>query len=217
MKRIKLSTVSIIIGVFILTLSIGPLLKDELWFYYSEFTNKKFVLSETAPADSPFAALISKEVTISPPDKDFSIIIERIGVSAPVIRDVSVFDSNAYKAALKEGVAHSASSPYPSPYPGNVYLFAHASVNFWELGKYANVFNLLRKLDEGDLIHVFYEGDDYIYQVISKEVVKGWDTTPLVLKYIEPVLTLQTCDPPGTTLNRLVVTSKLVRVNYDLD
>ncbi|EKE00377.1 MAG: hypothetical protein ACD_22C00036G0004, partial [uncultured bacterium] len=30
---------------------------------------------------------------------------------------------------------------------------------------------------------------------------------------IEPILTLQTCDPPGTTINRLIVTAKLEKVN----
>jgi sortase (surface protein transpeptidase) len=48
---------------------------------------------------------------------------------------------------------------------------------------------------------------------VSKELLKGWDTFPLTRTTIEPILTLQTCDPPGTTLNRLVVTAKLLEVN----
>jgi sortase A len=90
-----------------------------------------------------------------------------------------------------------------------VYLFAHASLNFWDLGKYATVFNLLRKLNVDDKVNIFYEGDRYIYKVVNREVVKGWDTTSITRSVIEPVLTLQTCDPPGTTINRLVVTAKL--------
>ena len=80
------------------------------------------------------------------------------------------------------------------------------------MGKYSTVFNLLRKLNLGDKIHVFYKNKMYVYEVVNKETVAGWDTKPLVRKTIEPVLTLQTCDPPGTTLNRFVVTAKLVEV-----
>jgi len=102
-------------------------------------------------------------------------------------------------------------SDYPSEKPGNVYLFAHASIDFWRLGRYATVFNLLRKMEKGDKVHVFYKGDDYIYEVINKEVQKGFNTFPLTRTTIEPILTLQTCDPPGTTLNRLIVTAKLIK------
>ena len=52
-----------------------------------------------------------------------------------------------------------------------------------------------------------------MYEVVNKEIVKGWNTNPLTRPTIEPILTLQTCDPPGTTINRYVVTAKLVEVN----
>jgi LPXTG-site transpeptidase (sortase) family protein len=72
------------------------------------------------------------------------------------------------------------------------------------------VFNLLRKLDFGDRIHIFYKGETFIYEVVNKEVMKGWNTYPITRSVVEPILTLQTCDPPGTTINRLVVTAKLI-------
>jgi len=71
---------------------------------------------------------------------------------------------------------------------------------------------LLRKLEPEDRIHVFFEGDTYVYEVMNKEVYPGWNTFPLSRSVIEPILTLQTCDPPGTTINRLVVTAKLKEV-----
>ena len=107
-------------------------------------------------------------------------------------------------------MAHSIASDYPTTSPSNVYLFAHASLNFWSLGKYATVFNLLRKLEYGDKIHLFYKDDQYVYEVVNKETVKGWDTSSITRSVIEPILTLQTCDPPGTTINRFVVTAKLL-------
>jgi len=123
-----------------------------------------------------------------------------------------VSDEKAYKESLKTGIAHASTSDYPSREPGNVYLFAHSSLNFWELGKYAQAFNLLRKLEIGDKVHIFYESGDFEYRVINKEIFKGFNTYPLTRSVIEPLLTLQTCDPPGTTFNRLVITAKLESV-----
>jgi len=151
-------------------------------------------------------------ITLEPVDRNFGIVIEKIGVNAPVIKNVSVTDATAYNNALRFGVAHAEGSALPSDPRGNIYLFAHSSLNFWQLGHYATVFNLLRKLTAGDKVHIFYENKDYVYTVIDKQVVTGFDTYSLERKTIEPVLTLQTCDPPGTTINRLVITAKLVGI-----
>ncbi len=206
----KLSTSIIVLGILLLLLTYFPVIRDEIWY---QLQSKSREASKNEEEYSAFAGLLfSKPLTMDPVNKDFGLIIEKIGVNVPVIADVPVMDEKAYEQALKEGVAHASSSDYPSNSPGNVYIFAHASVNFWQLGKYATVFNLLRKLDTDDVIHLFYEGKDHTYIVVNKEVVKGWNTFPLQRSVIEPLLTLQTCDPPGTTLNRLVVTAKLSNI-----
>ncbi len=211
-----IANILVLCGIFLILFPFFPVIKDEIWYKFRQFKNQQYVLAEAnnEPTESVFASLISDHpIQIQPVNKDFSIVIEKIGVNAPVKADVSVTDSKAYTEALKEGVAHALVSSYPSAQPGNVYLFAHASVNFWQLGKYATVFNLLRKLEPGDKIHVFYDGQDYVYETIGKEVLKGWNTYPITRPVLEPILTLQTCDPPGTTLNRLVVTAKLISSN----
>lgn len=212
-KLLSFTNILIFLGLFFIFLSFGPLIKDEIWFYIMELRNQKFSLEEGEVVNSPFGRLLtSTPIRIEPVNTDFSIVIERIGVNAPVVKDVSVANEDAYTEALKNGIAHALVSDYPSENAGNVYLFAHASLNFFELGRYSTVFNLLRKLNYGDKVNIFYEGDRYIYEVAHKEVVKGWDLRPLNRPTIEPLLTLQTCDPPGTTLNRFVVTAKLVEV-----
>ena len=214
-----LSSFMIAAGFLLIWLSFGAILKDELWFYLKEARGQELSLfkrSEDSVEDSVFARfLTSRPIFIEPVNKDFSIVIERIGVNAPIVADVSVTDEKAYNEALKTGIAHASTSKYPSNKPGNVYLFAHASINFWRLGKHANVFNLVRKLDLGDRIHVFYKGEPYIYEVVNKETMKGWNTYPITRSVVEPILTLQTCDPPGTTLNRMVVTAKLIDSSHE--
>lgn len=224
----SISNILIMFGVLFILFAFGPVISDELWWLLKEVKSQEFILitnenieSTGNPMgpykepvkDSIFSRLLStRPIELEPVNKNFSLVIEKIGVNVPVIRDVSITNQDQYNAALKQGVAHASVSSYPSNEPGNTYLFAHASVNFWQLGKYATVFNLLRKLEIGDRINVFWEGREYVYEVVNKEVLDGWNTYPITRSVIEPTLTLQTCDPPGTTLNRLVVTSNLIEV-----
>lgn len=217
-KFFSLSNLLILTGLLFLILSFGPVILGETWYFIKQLKNQEYSLTAKASSqESVFAKFLSKNpIRITPINKDFSIVIEKIDVNAPIVANVSVTDEKAYKEALKSGVAQAISSDFPTKGPSNVYLFAHSSLNFWDLGKYATAFNLLRKLNYKDKIHIFYKGDDFVYEVVNKEVVKGWDTRPLTRPVIEPLLTLQTCDPPGTTLNRYVVTAKLVEVNEPL-
>ncbi len=209
------------IGGLLVFASVFPFISQEILFYATRLKDQVFILRDfrhptnvaTVP-DSPFARLLStRPIALVPVDTNFGLVIERLGINVPVVKDVSVTDKQAYMAALNRGVAHASLSAYPSRSPGNVYLFAHASLGFWHLGKYATVFNLLHHLRVGDTIHVFFEGHDYVYKVLNIEKFPGFDVYPLERRVMESILTLQTCDPPGTTLNRLVVTSKLVDVN----
>jgi len=221
-KPNKIRKVSHLIGNILITLGVlffavayGPLLFDEVWYWLKVQRSQDVSLkARNGVEDSVFARfLTSSPIKLVPVNTDFSIVIEKIGVNAPVVKDITVIDEQRYNEALKSGIAHASISDYPSQDPSNVYLFAHSSLNFWELGKYAKVFNLLRKLEVGDKIHLFYENMDYVYEVQNVETYKGWNTYPLTRSTLEPVLTLQTCDPPGTTLNRLVVTAVLSKVS----
>ncbi len=214
----RLGNLFIIVGICLLVGAYGPVAYDEAWYWLKTVRGQQLSLQNEPGSvpDSVFARLLEdKTINLKPVNKDFSIVIEKLGVNAPIKADVTVTDTKAYNTALKEGVAHASASDYPSQEPGNVYLFAHSAIDFWNLGKYAKVFNLVRKLEAGDVIHIFYEGDDYVYEVVNKEMYKGWNTYPLTRATLEPVLTLQTCDPPGTTLNRLVVTAVLREVKAE--
>ena len=213
-KIINLPNLLIFFGILFLLMSFGPLIAQEIWYFVKDMKNQEYSLDTSGKDSEEYSVfgnlLKSTPVKMKPVNEDFSIMIEKIGVNSPIVRDISVVDEKAYKEALKTGVAHAISSDYPTTAPSNVYLFAHASLNFWDLGKYATVFNLLRKMDLKDKINIFYQGDRYVYEVVNKEVVRGWNTNSITRSVIEPILTLQTCDPPGTTINRLVVTAKLV-------
>ncbi len=213
-NKLKNPKLIIILGIILMCLAFLPYVYADIRYDVLQILHRKYVLSDkTTSKESVFAHLLQPQnIAIKPVNKDFSIIIEKIGVNAPIVLGVSVTDEAKYTVALKHGVAHAIVSDLPSTDPGNVYLFAHTSFNFWSLGKYATTFNLLRKLNIGDQVNIYYRGNRYIYDVVNKEVMPGWNTYPLTRSVVEPILTLQTCDPPGTTLNRLVVTAKLRNV-----
>ncbi|KXK08750.1 MAG: Sortase family protein [Microgenomates bacterium OLB22] len=67
------------------------------------------------------------------------------------------------------------------------------------------MFYLLYKLEPEDEINVYYKGQRFKYRVTEKKVVSPKDVHYLTRKTTEETLTLQTCWPPGTILQRLLV------------
>lgn len=158
---------------------------------------------EVAATPKPLPALEEEPIST-----DFSLIIPKIKANALVVSDVDPFNQSQYDAALKKGVAHAKDTKYPGEV-GNVYMFAHNTLNAWDIPKYNAVFFLLHNLEPGDRITTFYKGTRYDYIVYDKAVHSPKDLSPLETQYAEPVLSLQTCWPPGTTWQRLVVRAKL--------
>ena len=153
---------------------------------------------------------ITKEENLTPPNKDFSIVIPKLGAVAPIIKNVDPYNKNVFLPALKKGVAHAKGTSFPNE-NGNVYLFAHSTDAFYNVGAYNAVFYLIGKLEENDEIKIYFNNIEYSYRVTEKKVVNANDSYYLTQKTKENILTLQTCYPPGTTLKRLVVIAKLDR------
>lgn len=210
----------ILASLLYLTSSFWPVLTAEAKYRFDHWRGVKYeivesdVLGNFTAKNSPqndFGQLltIGPTIGIEPISKEAAIIIEKINVNAPIVMDVPVTDKNKYNEALKNGVAHAAGTAYPGN-SGNAYLFAHSTVNPLEIQRYSAVFTLLNKVERGDRIVVFFRNQRYDYLVEEKEVVASFNTKPLLRTYDYPVLTLQTCDPPGIPRNRLIVTAKLV-------
>jgi len=209
-----LSNAMVLGSLTFLAISLYPLLKSEFLYYYRQFRGIEYTLEEPAETQeqpSPLSTPKSQPepLTIVPASTDFGIVIEKIGVNAPIVANVNTTSREAYMEAMRHGVAHAKGTAKPDEV-GNVYLFAHSTLNFWEYGPYAAVFTTLHQLVPGDKVVVFYEGQRYDYRVDEKEIVPGFDLTPLSRSSSRRLLTLQTCDPPGTTWRRLVIIAELI-------
>ena len=115
-----------------------------------------------------------------------------------------------YQQALTKGVAQAKNTSYPD-LNGNMFIFAHSSVDFYEAQKYNSVFYLLSKLEKEDKIDIYFKEKKYTYSVTEKKTVDPTEISYLENKSIEKTLTLMTCWPPGTTYQRLIVKATLVR------
>ncbi len=147
--------------------------------------------------------------SIDPVNKEFSLVIPKIGVNAAVIPSVNPTKPGEYLKALERGIAHSSLSYFPNE-DGTVYLFSHSTNYDWFVDDVNAVFYLLKNLEENDAVVLFYQGTSYTYRISGKQVVK-----PSAVSYMSPQagakrLILQTCWPPGSTTERLLIFADLV-------
>lgn len=142
------------------------------------------------------------------PNTQFSIYIPKIGAKAEVLQNVDPAEPEIYMQALTRGVAHAAGSVFPGM-EGGTYLFAHSTNAPWNVAQFNAVFYLLRELEPGDEIYIFFLDKVYKYGVTQKEVVDAKDISWLVNARQGPErLILQSCWPPGTTWKRLIVVAE---------
>ncbi len=147
-----------------------------------------------------------KEQILIPKDTEFSILIPKIGASSKIYANIDSSNQNNFLPILQHGVAHAKGTVFPGM-NGNIYLFAHSTDNFWNVGRYNAIFYLLKNLSSGDEIVIFYQNVRHDYKVVESRVVEASDVS-YVTKSQEvgqETLILQTCWPPGTTWKRLLV------------
>lgn len=150
----------------------------------------------------------SSNVVVGPSPK---LIIPKINVDVPVIYDIGN-DYNSQMAAMVNGVAHFA-VPGASSHPGqigNTVIAGHSSNDLLDTGDYKFIFAQLDKLVIGDTIYANYNSIRYTYTVTGKEIVKPTEINRLVYPTAKPILTLLTCTPLGTSINRLLVIAEQV-------
>ena len=150
-----------------------------------------------------------KEQILIPKDTDFNILIPKLGANAKVIPNVDPSNDKEFLPALQKGVAHAKGTVFPGQ-KGNIYLFAHSVDNFWDVGRYNAIFYLLKDMNVGDDVVIFFESLRHNYTVTETKIIDPSEVQYLVNSQHggDETLILQTCWPPGTTWKRLLVIAK---------
>ncbi len=171
------------------------------------FFNERFI----APFIQP-----SRNVTNTPLISDASaigsapeIIIPKINVQIPVVYDVNSIEEASIQKALENGVVYYADTAKPGQ-NGNGVIVGHSSNNIFNKGRYKFAFVLLSRLENGDTFYLQRDGKRYTYQVYLKEIVAPTNVSVLGSRDKPATVSLITCDPPGTSLNRLVVVGEQI-------
>lgn len=161
--------------------------------------------------NSSFANILDgpTQQILIPKDPKFDILIPKIGINVKVFPNVDPSNPNIFLPILKQGVAQAKGTVFPGM-QGITYLFAHSTDNFWDVGRYNAVFYLLHVLRKGDKIVIFFDNKRYNYIVTGSKLVPPSNVSYLInsKKTKGQLLILQTCWPPGTTLERLLVMAK---------
>lgn len=199
---------AVFVGNWFIGLAVIGMVVFYLPLWWVEFRYEAKVQAE----QGTFGELLQKNVThrlISSPDPYFSIVIPKIEARAKILPNIDASSSREYSVALREGVAHAKGTVFPGM-AGTIFLFAHSTDAPWNIIRHNAVFYLLRELEPGDQVIVFFQGIRYDYRVTDKKVVPSTETGFFGQRE-EELLVLQTCHPPGTTREALLVFARRER------
>ncbi len=177
-----------------------------LFGFFNEVVIAPFIQPSRATAATP---IIVSSDSIAPTSKP-EVIIPKINVEIPADYSQISTSESAIENALQGGVVHYPTTALPGQ-KGNAAFFGHSSNNIFNKGKYKFAFVLLHTLQPGDTFYLTYQGKVYVYKVITRKIVN-----PNNVGVLGPVpgqtatATLITCDPPGTSLHRLIVIGQQV-------
>lgn len=144
------------------------------------------------------------------------IIIPKLGKNIPLVDVDHSMNAkygemqNIFMDELKKGVVRYPGTARPGEV-GNTFIFGHSSNYPWVISEYNEVFALLNTLTTGDDIIVYYDQKKYTYRVTDRATVDPGDTK--VLSARDPKkkeISLMTCWPVGTTLERYIIFGELV-------
>ncbi|MFI5270506.1 MAG: sortase [Candidatus Saccharimonadales bacterium] len=153
--------------------------------------------------------LIVSSSTIAP-TADPEVIIPKINVEIPVVYSETSTNEATIENDLQDGVVHYPTTVLPGQL-GNAAFFGHSSNNIFNQGKYKFAFVLLHTLQQDDTFYLTYNSKIYAYKVISRQIVDPSDVGVLgPVSGQAATATLITCDPPGTSLHRLVVVGQQI-------
>ncbi|OGG35141.1 hypothetical protein A2363_01425 [Candidatus Gottesmanbacteria bacterium RIFOXYB1_FULL_47_11] len=178
-----------------------PIIEVEITYRYKKVLRDTFAVSDIRGLILPqfrfdFRGITSTHTTDG-------ITIPAVFIDEPVVYNVDPNNRSAYLAALGQGVAHASGTAFPG-IPRLGYYFAHSSTPNL-VRQYNAVFYLLGKLNPGDEIYIWHAGDRFDYKVTEKKITAPDDVSFLQTNSPAETIVLQTCWPPGTTLQRLLV------------
>lgn len=158
-------------------------------------------------------AEVDLDITITPYEN--RVVIPKIWKNIPLIdiqqENISGLGelNDIFMEELENGVIRYPGSGLPGEV-GNMFVFGHSSNFPWMEWDYNDVFALLDKVVFDDEVIVYYGQKKYTYKIRTKDIIKPGNVSVLKRNKGRSEITLMTCWPIGTTLNRMILIWELV-------
>ena len=194
------------LGIFIIVFSILYFISN----YQSLSSRIKYKFAKKDINIEEIEREIIKEKDVEEIMYNDTIVIPKINVKAPIIWTEREKDS---EEDLKLGVSHFPGTVEPGEI-GNSVIIGHSSNYWWEEGGYNTVFANLSELENNDKIYIYFKNKKILYSVYEEQVLSpNYVQSEILKEKDEPILTLITCVPLGTNINRLLVKSRVLSDN----
>ena len=157
---------------------------------------------------------VAQQAAPSPLPSEARLVIDEIGVNAPIVFNVPNNTDLIYDQ-LENGVVHYSITAKPGM-PGTGIILGHSSAYPWYKGDYGAVFALLSKLKPGDRFYVQYSDDRSFFYEVKESLVFNPFKTDERLNAIEGAtgnnLILVSCFPVGTNYLRIAVRAQQIQL-----
>lgn len=202
-------------AVFFLIATYVPVFKEYLNFHSRKNPQVKIMRRSEAEGiisqdTDLYKKMLEERQILVPESEEFGIVIPKIMANAVIFPEVDMKNSQEYLPHLRQGLVHAQWSGYPDKL-NTIVLFSHVKDVFYQSTHYNTKFYLINMLKEGDIISLFYNGEQYDYEVTKKEKMAPYMADYFVPQFDQELLVLQTNWPAGTNYRRLVVTAKRVK------
>ncbi len=177
-----------------------------LFGFFNQVIIAPFIQPSRVSASTPI--ILSNSGVAPTPNPE--VIIPKINVQIPVNYNETSTDENIIENDLQGGIVHYPTTVLPGQ-TGNAAFYGHSSNNIFNPGKYKFAFVLLHTIVPGDTFYLTNNNKVYVYKVISRNIVDPSDVGVLnAVPGQTATATLITCDPPGTSLKRLIVVGQQI-------
>ena len=157
----------------------------------------------------------AQNVAPKPLSDKAELVIDRIGVSAPIVFNVPP-DNDLIYNNLEKGVVHYSATAKPGE-PGTAIILGHSSAYPWYKGNYGAVFALLALLKPGDRFYIRYDDNrTFVYQMKQSVIFNPFAADDQQLAQLQSQagnhLILISCYPVGTNYKRIAVQAEQVDI-----
>lgn len=173
-----------------------------------------YVMPGEMDSESIIVSASNTEGTVT---ADPKLIIPKIAVDVPIVWDADASSQDSLNSAMDKGVAWfniQGANAKPGE-KGNLVLSGHSANDWTDGGEYKFIFARLERMQVDDIVYVNYESKRYTYKITRTQVVKPTEVSALLIGNDKPYVTLITCTPLGTALNRLLVFGEQISPDPD--